>query len=105
MWRGSTETLAILAAGLLVTGCATTHAPRLTASQAIDLAAVEATRQHFDTRRFMPPTAYYRPEGARWIWVVHWDEKPDKAGMVRIGGDCWAFVDDASGHVTVQGGF
>jgi hypothetical protein len=103
MWSGSTEKLAILAAALLATGCANTPVHRLTASQAIELATAEVTRQHFDTEGFMPPTASYHPEGAKWI--VHWDEKPDEAGMVRIGGDCWVFVDDASGHVTVQGGF
>ena len=87
-------------------GCTTTHAPRLTASQAIKLATAEAMQKVGTTdmmRHYMPPTVSYRPERAN--WVVHWDERPDQAGMVRIGGDYWGYVDDVSGHVSVEGGF
>ena len=103
MCRYIMKALAIAAAMLLATGCATMHAPRLTATRAIELATAEAIRQRGSMSHLMPPSAIYNPEYGR--WTVHWDERPDKEGMVHIGGDYWGFVDDATGHVTVQGGF
>ena len=105
MLRPTLEVLAILAATLLAIGCATTHAPRpprLVASQAIDLARAEAIRQDVDMHRVMAPRASYDPEHVSWF--VFWDQQPDKAGMVYIGGDYGAQVDDVSGHVTLLRG-
>jgi hypothetical protein len=97
--------LMIFAVLMVELGCTTTHAPRLTASQAIKLATAVATQKIGTTdmmRQYMSPTVCYRPESAK--WVVHWDARPDQASMVLIGSDYWAYVDDVSGSVSVEGG-
>jgi hypothetical protein len=93
MWHRIIEVLPILIA--LATGCATAHAPPLTALQAIKLATAETARQHVDLQDYKQPYARYNDEDASWF--VYWDQWPDNAGTVHIGGDYTARV-NASGE-------
>jgi hypothetical protein len=86
-------------AALLVSGCAVTHTPRLTAAEATQRATAEAKREHINMHQLMPPKVFWHPEDR--TWMVRWDERPDKAGMVHIGGDYSAEVEDGSANVTI----
>jgi hypothetical protein len=84
----------------LSAACATPTGPRLSAETAIQLATTAARQAHVDFSTLLPPTAKFYPRseiGAH--WSVFWEEKPDKNGMVTVGGNFSAMVDDSTGRV------
>jgi hypothetical protein len=73
--------------------------PRLTSEKAIRLAVAAAKKDHVNLRSLMPPRATYDAKN-HW-WLISWDERPDKNGLVHVGGDFGAVVEDDTGKVTV----
>lgn len=101
--RTTIPAFALCIASVLV-GCSTASTPRLTAADAIHLATAAAKQKHVDFTTLLAPKAKfvprsYRPDGIEAHWFVWWDQKPDKHGMVTIGGDYSALVMDASRKV------
>lgn len=90
--------IVLLALTLVVTAAmAAPPKPRLTADQAIRLATAAAKKEHIDLKALLPPTAKYYANDRHWF--ISWDERPDKSGLVTVGGDYSAHVDDTTGKV------
>jgi hypothetical protein len=87
----------------LATSCITTAVkPRLDAAGATRLAKVEARKKHYDFNTVLStPTVRYDAKVEGGSWWVKWDQKPDEHGMVTVGGDFSAFVNDKTGEVTM----
>ena len=88
--------LSIVAAGIVVVGCAATgdvaHT-RLTPHEAMRLAVAQARKADVDFTRLFPARAKYIAK-EHW-WLISWDERPPQT----IGGGFAAVVDDRSGKV------
>jgi hypothetical protein len=72
--------------------------PRLSAKQAIRLATAAAHKKHMDLGSHLPPKAIFFEKDR--TWIIGWDERPDKNGMVTVGGDYTAVVEDLTGKVS-----
>ncbi len=90
----------------LATSCITTGIkPRLDAAGATRLATAEARKKHYDFNTVLStPTVRYDAKFEGGSWWVKWDQKPDEHGMVTVGGDFSAFVNDKTGEVTMISG-
>src|SRR3954465_4542617 len=73
------------------------EARRLTSKQAIRLATAAAHKKHMDLASHLPPRATFYEKDR--TWIIGWDERPDKSGMVTVGGDYTAVVEDLTGKV------
>jgi hypothetical protein len=86
----------------LATSCMTTVKPHLNAAVATRLAMAEARKKHYDFNTVLStPTVRYDAKLEGGSWWVSWEQKPDEHGMVTVGGDFSAWVNDKTGEVTM----
>jgi hypothetical protein len=93
----------LLIAGLLtLAGCATSSQRQmLTSSEAVRLASAEIRKDGTTFEGLLPPHVVYAPKEDGGTWHITWDVAPDARGMVPVGGDLGASVEDKTRKVWV----